>query len=786
MKHVVLKRILLTAAILFLSFSAFGSADFELTKNGVRYVVRDDSGNVTQVVAPSYDPASGKYYVKDESTQAVYYQSLPSEAGRTQIKIVTPVEGESHSVQSKGILGTTLPVLKELPSTDSRYSAMKDCIEQNTGLQKVLAMQIEARDMKIQSLSKELNSGTKDPSLTAWLVSDLKKPIYLEVGDSGTIYHDPKGFVLAEQGSNGQISYRDNSNANRVVVPGNSEVFASSGNSAAASSVIAHEVGHMVMDQTYETPNYPKTGYAGSHSKDSITDEGFAISEGWAEAFETLANKDNLNDTSSWRIQSQKNIAENKYIFKNQEVVDGVNDGILKTGAQQLSTEGVNASLFYKMLTDYKIQSSYEKVLTVFNDSKPQTYRDFVKSYIEKYPEDRSRVIQQFLENTKYTTVDSNATAKYKEVFDAEQAYLSADSPDVRAQLKQEYQAKLDNYNQWKDEVYKQTVVDGQIDRAVGGSNGEGAYSASYSDETGKQYGKIKLSETILKGKKAIGVGLDKAVDSVKQSLSVKNIAITAGTSIAINLASQIMNGQKVSLKDAVKTVASTQFVGNVLGSTLGAATGHVIAPLIQTFVPIPIVGALAGSLIPTFMSIAGGQFGSNLGSGLSLKEAFKNLDPVAIAGQTVGSTVGAILGSMIPIPYIGTMLGGMIGGIIGEKIFTGIAKLFGRDKNKTAATNVPVPGIPNTPSSSGQTLSTSAYSGGTNPAALRLDSSIDNIPYDSMNPNLRAIHDQYEKAYKDYVSAANSGNQSLAKSRLTEFTQIRDRYKMAIGIYGK
>ncbi|MBF0498782.1 MAG: hypothetical protein HQM09_01505 [Candidatus Riflebacteria bacterium] len=773
---------------------AFASSGFEITNEGMRYVVRDAGGAIVQQTKPIFDAPTGAYVVKDNANKIIARQELLPEADMSQIKIVAPLQGDSHSVTAKDFLGKDVPVLRELPSTDTRYQQLKGYIDADSGLRNVLAMQLEARNMKVERLQQEIGASGHDAQLTTWLTNDLKKPIYLEVGDSGPIYHDARGFVLAEQASNGHVDYRDNACANRLVIPPNSEVFQGGMKDSAAASVIAHEAGHMIMDQVYETPNYPKTNYAGPHSKDSVTDEGFAISEGWAEALETISNKDRLNNASSWRVQSQKNIADNKYIFKNQGVLDGVQDGILKNGSQQLSTEGVNATLFYNMLKDSSVQAPYEKVLHVFEQTKPQTYRDFLKNYMDQYPEDRSNVIRQFLETTKYTTVDSGAIAKYKSLFDAEQAFKTAspDQPELYARLQGEYQAKLNDYNQYKEQLYKQAVVDGNIDKAIGGgSGGEAAVATRYSDETNSRFRQVKLSETILKGQKALAVGGQRAIDSIKQSFSVKNVAITAGTSIAMNLASQLMSGQKVSLKEAGKAVASLAFVGNVVGSTMGAAMGHAIAPLIQTFVPIPIVGTIAGALLPTLASIAGGQFGSNIGARMSFKDALKNLDPVAIAGQTVGSTIGMMLGAMIPIPVLGPMLGGMIGGILGEKVFKGIAKLFNFSGKNAKEMPVASPVIPKGDMTSqcvqtSPSLKVSGQVHGSDPLTQRIDPSIDRIPYGEMNPNLRSVKDEYEKAYLAYVNAIGDGNSGGAQSKLNEFISIRERYRRALGAYIK
>lgn len=767
------KLTILVLLAVFFSSMVTASGTFVTTAEGMRYVVKDATGQVQQVFNPEYDPTSGKYYVKDSQNKVIAAQSLPAEASMNQFKLVTPVSEGSSTTTTKDFMGNSIPVLKALPTADPRYQELKTYIESNAGLRQTVAMQVEARNYKIEQIKSDLSAGTKDPAFAQWLVNDLKKPVYLEVGDSGGIYHDARGFALAEQSDNGQISYRDNSNVNRIVVPPNSEVFSGGMQDPSAASVMSHEVGHMIMDQLYETPNYPKTEYAGAHSKNTVSDEGFALSEGWAEALEALSTK-NIHDTAdSWRIKTHKNIADNKYVFENQGVTDGVNDGILKTGTNMLSTEGANASLFYEVLNGGRIQAPYSKICQVFENSKPQTYREFVDAYIQKFPEDRSQMIKQFLDNTKYATVDSSATAKYKELFDAQQSWQNATDPVAKSQLKSDYDAKLSSYKEWSEALYKQAVVDGRVDGAVDGAR-------AYSDETRSEYRSIKLSETLLKGQKALGTGLQNAADSIKQSFSVKSLAMTAGTSIAINLASQIMNGEKVSVKAAMQSVASMQFVGNVVGSSLGAAAGQVFVPLIQTFVPIPIIGTIAGALLPTLTSLVGGSLGGNLGAGMSFKTALKTLDPVAIAGQAAGSTLGAMLGSFIPIPVVGTMIGSIVGGIVGEKLFTSIAKLMGYKKGQTQTTTTAVQPTnqktTQTIESRIQTIKT-----GYGAETLRLPADVDRIPYGKMDASLKKVKDTYENAYKAYVQAVTSGDQKLAKTRLNEFKSARERYEKAL-----
>ena len=434
-----------------------------------------------------------------------------------------------------------------------------------------------------------------------------------------------------------------------------------------------------------------------------------------------------------------------------------------------LSTEGVNASMFYDLLESNKIQNSQNKIFTVFEESKPQTYREFVYDYIQKYPEDRSTVIKMFLEDTKYTTVDGSAAARYKDLYDAEQAYLNASDPYVKSDLKQAYEAKKQAYESYNNDLYKQASVDGTIDSAVVATS-----------KTNSDYRALRLKETLFKTRNALDTGVQNASNSLKNSFSVKNVAVTAGTSIAINLASQLMNGEKVSLKTAAKAVASMQFVGNFVGSSLGAAAGQLVVPLVQTFVP-GIVGTLAGALIPSITSLVGGNIGSSLGSGYSLKEAIKSVDLVAVSGQAIGSMLGSMLGSLIPIPVVGTMLGGIVGGILGEKLFTGIRNLFKKKETKSPEISTPT----------GETSSTNSYSsnqsykGNVNSsnssAALRISEELDSISYSNMTSDMRALKDDYERAYKNYVEVSASGDSTKAKEALNAFKKAKLAYEQAL-----
>ena len=761
--------ILLIISIFFSSILSAASGNFVATDEGIRYVYKNSNG-VTTYVNPKFDSQTGTYYVVNDNNQVIAQQQLPNEAAMNQIKIVSPTSSSNST--TRDFMGNDVQILTPMASSDPRYQQLRSYIESNKSFRDTVSLQIQARDYKIKRIQQDVAEGVKDPTLATWLTNDLKKPVYLEVGNSGSIYHDGSGFVLAEKGSNGQTTYRDNSYVNRIVISDNSEIFSGNNNDPNTASIMSHEIGHMIMDQLYETPNYPSTNYYGSHSKNTISDEGFAISEGWAEALEAISTKDyraKYGSNDSWRLKTHQNIEDNNYIYKDAGVTNAVNNGYLKTSGEMLSTEGVNASMFYNMLESNKIQNSYGKVFAVFEESKPQTYRDFVYDYIQKYPEDRSTVIKMFLEDTKYTSVDSTAAARYKDLYDAEQAYLNATDPSVKYELKYAYESKKQAYDQYNNELYRQAAVDGTIDNAVVATN-----------RTNSSYRALRLKETLFKTRSALDTGVQNAGNSLKNSFSAKNIAITAGTSIAINLASQLMHGEKVSLKTAAKAVASMEFVGNFVGSSLGAAAGQVVVPLVRTFVP-GIAGTLAGALIPSVTSLVGGNIGSSLGAGKTLKESLKSLDMVAVAGQAIGSTLGSMLGSLIPIPVVGTMLGGIVGGLVGEKLFTAVRNFF-KKKTNTDTASAPTLESPAYSENTKQKSSVKAQNNNkTEIANLRIPEELDSVSISKMSPNMRALKEDYENAYKAYTEAAATGDSVKTREALKTFRASKAAYELAL-----
>lgn len=218
---------------------------------------------------------------------------------------------------------------------------------------------------------------------------------------------------------------------------------------------------------------------------------------------------------------------------------------------------------------------------------------------------------------------------------------------------------------------------------ASGSKDASQIASAGY----GKSGAKVSFADKLSSGVKE---GVANAKESIKNSFSVKNVAITAAVSVGTSLAVDAINGETPSLKKAIKQVASLEFAGNVVGSALGAAGGQVVSSVVKAFVP-GIAGQLIGSVIPVMFSSAGGQLTSNIVTGLkngkfSISDAFKAIDKVDLVGSSIGSTIGMTLGAMIPVPVVGPILGGIVGGFVGSKVAKWVSGLFGKKKTQAVA----------------------------------------------------------------------------------------------------
>ncbi len=222
----------------------------------------------------------------------------------------------------------------------------------------------------------------------------------------------------------------------------------------------------------------------------------------------------------------------------------------------------------------------------------------------------------------------------------------------------------------------------GSGDSAQSGQSGQASGEAAPNTGLGS-----KIKAGFGKVKTMAGAGVQNVKSSLKSGFSPKNLLVTAGITVGVDLANQIISGEKPSLKKAVKVVASAEFVGGVAGSVVGAAAGSFFVPFLSA---VPVVGGFLSALAPTFGSVAGGAFGSYLAGDLkngrfSLAQAFKQINWGNVAGQAIGSTLGTMLGSAI-FPPFGSIIGGMVGGFLGGKVAGMIGKLFGHKADSTIA----------------------------------------------------------------------------------------------------
>jgi hypothetical protein len=287
-------------------------------------------------------------------------------------------------------------------------------------------------------------------------------------------------------------------------------------------------------------------------------------------------------------------------------------------------------------------------------------------------------------------------------------------------------------------------------------------------------------------GKGMAKQGVQNVKTSLKSGFSPKNLLMTAGITVGVDLATQIMRGEKPSLKKAVKTVASAEFAGGVVGSVTGAAAGSFFVPFLSA---VPVVGGVLSALAPTFGSIVGGSMGAYLAGDLkngrfSIREAFKQIDWVGVAGQTVGSTAGAMLGSMI-FPPFGTIIGGIAGGMLGNWAAQKIAGLFGKGKTSYGSIGMPVGSNPFGGAAAGNVgpVSIGSVAGGaeipvSGAQAPEVTIAGDAAPMGSYESELQLAEAKYQELYKLYNEMLGQGRQADAMKVAQEMNKAKAEFE--------
>lgn len=286
---------------------------------------------------------------------------------------------------------------------------------------------------------------------------------------------------------------------------------------------------------------------------------------------------------------------------------------------------------------------------------------------------------------------------------------------------------------------------------------------------------------------KGVTEGTQAAKQSLKSSFSFSNLAVTTAVAVGTNMAIDMVNGKKPSLKAAVKSVASLEFAGSVVGAAMGAAGGQFTASVVKSFIPGPI-GALVGSVIPVMFASASGQMGSSLMGDIksgrfSLSKAWKQIDKVDLVGSSIGSTIGMALGA--PIPIIGPIIGGIVGGFLGSKVAKLITN-FARGGKVSIINRGNNLGYDNPLQQTGQGISIGSVAGGGNDSGAQglgihtggqLTGGLHPTGSVEASPEMEVVQKKYYDAYLQYNRLVENGKHEEAKKVFSELKTYSDQY---------
>ena len=336
-------------------------------------------------------------------------------------------------------------------------------------------------------------------------------------------------------------------------------------------------------------------------------------------------------------------------------------------------------------------------------------------------------------------------------------------------------------------EAAQASTADGSTGVAESGASSQSAQAAQASEGTasnGKTKTTIgdKLKSGYQTGKNLTNQGVQNVKDSLKSGFSVKNILVTAGITVGVDLATQIMRGENPSLKTALKTVCSAEFVGGIAGSTLGCAAGSFFTPFLSC---IPVVGGLLSALAPTFGSVVGSSVGAYVAGDLkngrfSIKEAFKRVDWVGVTGQTIGSVVGGALGSCLG--PVGGVIGSFAGGMLGNWAAHKIAGLFGKGD-----ANLPTISMPTGTTSSGVGTVSSISLGGSDVTSVTIsDAVVPEVEEEQPRESVEAsdVDAEITQAYEDYTALYTEYSQLIQAGKTNEAMEVAQKMNEAKAKY--
>ena len=231
--------------------------------------------------------------------------------------------------------------------------------------------------------------------------------------------------------------------------------------------LISHEFFHGLMGDLYgdrmmeiKARSYSRNG----HAADRVTDEFIAFVEGTAEALELVA-MEQFSDEVSHKLIDYPELTDNVRGFirrfkrnrlvlarhnKLSFIADGqVLDGELDSANDILKTEGVIATLTYRIFFANGLDVLFDKLLQTLAKHRPLHFLDLIEAFIDDYPEYRAKVLRQFLEITRYVTVDQQAADLYKDYYLAKKAWKQK---KVSEEIKQ---AKADRWSFFREQLYE-------------------------------------------------------------------------------------------------------------------------------------------------------------------------------------------------------------------------------------------------------------------------------------------------------------------------------------------
>jgi len=244
--------------------------------------------------------------------------------------------------------------------------------------------------------------------------------------------------------------------------------------------VVAHEFYHGLMGDIYGDRflelKVRSTSRVG-HAADRVTDEYLAFLEGMAEAME-LATLEMFPDEVSHKIKHLEGWSDKKRDFLGKIIKrrlvsarrnhlslagDGrKKDGELDSPEDLLRTEGVIATLIYRLIFKSRVEDPFTKVTESLIRHKPLTFLAFLKAFCDDFPEDQKFVYRQFLESTRYITVSDKASGFYKHYYLSKKAYKQ------KKLSREDYDQVVAEWTDFRTGFY-QGVIDGSIaiDQAI-------------------------------------------------------------------------------------------------------------------------------------------------------------------------------------------------------------------------------------------------------------------------------------------------------------------------------